>query len=126
MAQIHLTCGAIAHFCYADRQHALIFRADAFPGSGVGIGAIAGMGSLRHYVRELCADEQGIPSVEYAMLLALIAGAIIMGAEMLSGAVSNKMAEAANWLDDDACGNQGGDDGTGGGDGTGQGGENAC
>ena len=60
------------------------------------------------------------------MLLALIAGGIMMAADLLSGAVSNEMTEAAGWLDDDPCGNQGGGDGTGGDDGTGQGGDNTC
>ena len=61
---------------------------------------------MRQHLQELWADERGISSVEYAMLPALIAGGIIMGAEMLSGAVSNKITEAAAWLDDDACGNR--------------------
>ena len=48
------------------------------------------------------------------MLLAMIASGIIMGAELLSGAVSNEMNEAAGLFEDDDCGNQGGGDGTGG------------
>ena len=60
------------------------------------------------------------------MLLAMIAGGIIMGAELLSGAVSNEMTQAAGLFEDDACGNSGGGDGTGGDDGSGQGGENTC
>ncbi len=60
------------------------------------------------------------------MLLAMIAGGIIMGAELLSGAVSNEMTQAAGLFDDAACGNDGGGDGTGGDDGGGQGGENTC
>ena len=82
------------------------------------------MGGLRHYVRELWTDERGISSVEYAILLAMIAGGIIMGAEILSGAVSNEMTEAAGLFQEDPCGNSGGGDGTG--DGGGQGGENTC
>ncbi len=84
------------------------------------------MGGLRHYVRELWTDERGISSVEYAMLLAMIAGGIIMGAELLSDAVSNEMTEAAGLFQEDACGNDGGGDGTGGDDGSGQGGANTC
>ena len=84
------------------------------------------MGGLRHYVRELWTDERGISSVEYALLLAMIAGGIIIGAEMLSGAVSNEMTEAAGLFQVDPCGNDGGGDGTGGDSGGGQGGENTC
>ena len=79
---------------------------------------------MRQHLQELWADERGISSVEYAMLRAMIAGGIIMGAEMLSGAVSNEMTEAAGLIDDAACGNQGSGDGIG--DGDGQGGENTC
>jgi Flp pilus assembly pilin Flp len=39
----------------------------------------------------LWADEGGLSSVEYAMLLAIIAGGIIMAADLLSGAVSNQI-----------------------------------
>ncbi len=54
------------------------------------------------------------------MLLAMIASGKIMGAELLSGAVSNEMNEAAGLFEDDDCGNQGGGDGTGGAGGPGQ------
>ncbi len=84
------------------------------------------MGGLRHYVRELWADERGISSVEYALLLAMIAGGIIMGAEMLSAAVSNAMIDAAALIDEDTCGNDGSGDGTGGDQGSGQGSGNTC
>lgn len=60
------------------------------------------------------------------MLLAMIASGIIMGAELLSGAVSNEMNEAAGLFEDDDCGNHGGGDGTGGAGGPGQGGSNTC
>lgn len=81
------------------------------------------MGVLRQCVEELWADERGISSVEYAMLLSMIAGGIIFAADFLSDAVSNEMIEAAGLLDD-SCGNDGNGDGTGSGDG--QGGENTC
>lgn len=81
------------------------------------------MGVLRQCVEELWADERGISSVEYAMLLSMIAGGIIFAADFLSDAVSNEMIEAAGLLDD-SCGNDGDGDGTGSGDG--QGGENTC
>ena len=84
------------------------------------------MRSIWRLLAWLWADDRGISSVEYAMLLAMIAGGIMMGAELLSDAVSNEMTEAAGLLDEDACGNQGGGDGTGGDGGTGQGGGNTC
>ena len=63
------------------------------------------------------------------MLLAMIAGGIVMGAEFLGGAVSDQLSEAALWFGDDGivdCGNDGGGDGTGGDGGTGEGGANTC
>ena len=60
------------------------------------------------------------------MLLAMIASGIIMGAELLSGPVSNEMNEAAGLFEDDDYGNQGGGDGTGGVGGPGRGGSNTC
>ncbi len=97
----------------------------------VGCGEIADTGSLRQFVQELWADERGIASVEYAMLLAMISGGIVMGVEFLSGAVSDQMSEAAAWFGDDGlggdgCGNDGSGDGTGGDGGSGQGGDNTC
>ena len=71
---------------------------------------------------------RGLASVEYVMLLAMIAGGIVVSAEILGGAVSNQMSETALWFGDggDGCGNDGGGDGTGGDDGSGQGGDNTC
>ncbi len=60
------------------------------------------------------------------MLLAMIAGGIIMSVELLANAVSNKMIDAAALFDEDTCGNDGGGDGTGGDGGSGQGGGNTC
>ncbi len=60
------------------------------------------------------------------MLLAMISGGIIMGADMLSNAVSDQMTDSAALFDDDGCDNDGGGDGTGGDDGSGQGGGNTC
>ncbi len=80
--------------------------------------------------------ERPVSAVEYAMLLAMISGDIIMGAEFLGGAVSNEMSAAAAWFGDDGSGgdgcgndgggNDGGGDGTGGDGGSGQGGGNTC
>ena len=91
----------------------------------------ATMRSIRLLLARLWSDECGISSVEYALLLAFIAAGIIMGAEMLSNAVSNEMKDTAALFGDelfggDGCGNSGGGDGTGGDDGTGQGGGNTC
>jgi len=71
-------------------------------------------------------DQSGISSVEYALLLAFVATGIMVGAEMLSNAVSNEMADAAALLDGDGCSNSGSGDGTGGEGGDGQGGDNTC
>ena len=40
-------------------------------------------------------DESGISSVEYALLLAFVAGGIIVAADVLSQAVQGEMTEAA-------------------------------
>ncbi len=85
------------------------------------------MGATRRFLTRLWSDECGISSVEYAMLLAFIAAGILMGADMLSNAVSNEMEDTAALFDEDTCGNDGGGDGTGGGGGgAGQGGGNTC
>ena len=84
------------------------------------------MGAAKRFLARLWPDEHGISSVEYALLLAMIAGGIVMGADLLGGAVSNQLSETALWFGDGGCGNDGGGDGTGGTDGTGQGGANTC
>ena len=84
------------------------------------------MGATKRFLSRLWSDEHGISSVEYAMLLAMIAGGIIMGAELLSDAVSNEMNDTAELFDEDTCGNDGSGDGTGGDGGTGEGGGNTC
>ncbi len=81
---------------------------------------------LRECSARLRANERGISSAEYAMLLAMVAGGIIIAADLLSGAVSNEMTEAAGLFADDGCGNRGGGDGTGGDGGSGQGSDNTC
>ncbi len=77
-------------------------------------------------LERLWKDESGISSVEYAMLLAMIGGGSIMGADMLSNAVTNQFSDTAILLDGDGCSNSGGGDGTGGDGGSGQGGGNTC
>jgi len=44
-------------------------------------------------------DEAGISSVEYALLLAFVAGGIIVAADELSTAVSGEMTKAADCID---------------------------
>ena len=52
----------------------------------------------RRPLARLWSAERAITSVEYAILLAMISGDIIMGAEFLGGAVSNEMSAAAAGL----------------------------
>ncbi len=81
------------------------------------------MQRTRRLLARLWTAERGIASVEYAMLLAMIAGGIMFGLELLSGAVSDQMTDTALWFggDGDAgaenCGNEGG---------AGQGSGNTC
>jgi Flp pilus assembly pilin Flp len=82
--------------------------------------------TANHHAGKLWADEGGISSVEYAMLLAMVGAGIISAVDLLSGAVSNEMTEAAGLFADDDCGNSGGGNGTGGAGGAGQGGDNTC
>ncbi len=82
-------------------------------------------GDTKRFLARLWANECGISSVEYALLLAFIGGSIILAADELSGAVSNEMNDTAALFVEDTCGNDGSGDGTGGG-GTGQGGDNTC
>ncbi len=72
-------------------------------------------------LERLWKDENGISSVEYAMLLAMIGGGIIMAAEMLSNAIVNQFSDTAILLDG---GGGGGNCGTSGGSGQGSG--NTC
>ena len=51
------------------------------------------------FLTKLWADESGISSVEYALLLAFIAAGIIVAAEELSNAVENEMLDAASCIE---------------------------
>jgi Flp pilus assembly pilin Flp len=82
--------------------------------------------SVEKAFARLWTDARGISSVEYAILLSMIAAGLITAAEVLSGAVSGEMTEAASWFGNGECGNDGGGDGTGGAGGSGQGGSNTC
>lgn len=57
------------------------------------------------FFKNLWADESGISSVEYALLLAFVAAGIIVAAGELSEAVSTEMSSTADCIggDMDAC-----------------------
>ncbi len=78
------------------------------------------MQKLGQLLARLWSDGRGIASVEYALLLAMISGGIMLGVELLIGAVSGQMTDTALWFGDAAgtnCGSEGG---------AGQGGGNTC
>ena len=50
------------------------------------------------FLTKLWNDENGISSVEYALLLAFVAAGIIAGAELLSNAVKAEMEDAAECI----------------------------
>lgn len=52
--------------------------------------------------KALWQDESGISSVEYALLLAFIGGAIVLSADLLGDAVANEMDEARNCIENGA------------------------
>ena len=60
------------------------------------------MERARAFLRGLWRDESGISSVEYALLLAMIAGGIIIAAEELANAVENQMQDTADCLNSTA------------------------
>jgi len=51
------------------------------------------------FLMKLWKDESGISSVEYALLLAFVAGGIILAAEQLSTAVQGQMNDTADCID---------------------------
>jgi len=55
---------------------------------------------MRRVFSNLWNDESGISSVEYALLLAFVAGGVIIGAEVLSDAVVNELGDAAGCIED--------------------------
>ncbi len=57
------------------------------------------MQKFGNFLGEFLSDESGISSVEYALLLAFVAGGIIIGAGVLSDAVQGEMTEAAGCID---------------------------
>ncbi|MEE8188092.1 MAG: hypothetical protein V3T80_02680 [Kiloniellales bacterium] len=84
------------------------------------------MNGPKAFLAGLWRDESAISSVEYAVLLSMIAGGILFSAEFLSNAVENQMEDTAALFAEDTCGNDGGGDGTGGAGGSGEGGANTC
>ncbi len=58
------------------------------------------MHKMKELLVRLWADESGISSVEYALLLAFVAAGIIAGAEVLANAVENEMYNAASCIED--------------------------
>ncbi len=82
------------------------------------------MCGFRQRVAELCADESGISSLEYALLLGIVGAGIMMGAELLSDVVSDRMTWAADCFDGAQNANGGNGGGTGGAKGTGSGADN--
>ncbi len=64
------------------------------------------MQKFGNFLGEFLSDESGISSVEYALLLAFVAGGIIMGAGFLSEAVEGELGCAANTITSgtDQCG----------------------
>ena len=59
------------------------------------------MPSPKKRLRGLWADESGISAVEYVLLLALIGGAIILGASELGIAVEGQLNDTAVCIDSD-------------------------
>ncbi len=55
--------------------------------------------SLIKRLSGLWADESGISSVEYALLLSFVAGGILLGAEELANAVAEKLNDTANCIE---------------------------
>ena len=53
-------------------------------------------------IYRIWADESGISSVEYALLLAFVAAGIITAADLLSSAVQNEMTETAGCIENGA------------------------
>ncbi len=59
------------------------------------------MPDLRKRFSGLWTDESGISSVEYALLMVFIGGAVIVGAQELSSAVENKILDTATCIQTD-------------------------
>lgn len=56
------------------------------------------MTKLGRSLRRMLGDKRGISSVEYALLLAVIGGGIVIAAGALSDSISDEMTESANCI----------------------------
>ena len=56
------------------------------------------MTRLGNSLRRLLGNNRGISSVEYALLLAVIGGGIVLAAGTLSTSISNEMRQSANCI----------------------------
>lgn len=56
------------------------------------------MKSLRQFLRSFAADESGATAIEYGLLAALIAVAIIAGATLLGGGLNDLFTRVANCM----------------------------
>ncbi len=56
------------------------------------------MSKVSEFLQQFLTDESGISSVEYALLLAFVAGGIILGADALSTAVEGEMLASADCI----------------------------
>ena len=54
------------------------------------------------FFQRLSKDESGISAVEYALLLAIVGSAIIVGATLLGDAVGTELTEMTNCIEDTA------------------------
>ena len=57
------------------------------------------MRKITTLISDIWNDESGISSVEYALLLSFVAAGIIVGAELLSNAVTNEMTSTADCIE---------------------------
>ncbi|MFQ6018443.1 MAG: Flp family type IVb pilin [Kiloniellaceae bacterium] len=61
------------------------------------------MCSIGKFLRALWAEESGISSVEYALLLAFVGGGIILAADALGNAVADQLNDTANCISSTAA-----------------------
>ena len=59
---------------------------------------VESMTELGNSLRRMLGDNRGISSVEYALLLAVIGGGIVLAAGTLSTAISTEMTRSANCI----------------------------
>jgi pilus assembly protein Flp/PilA len=54
---------------------------------------------LMHFIRQFAQDEQGVTAIEYGLIAALIALAIMVGAGSLGNSLDEKFNDLADTLD---------------------------